>query len=115
MASFLLIDHQLSLQVQADDVIDHLRGCDIITADDQRHILSGATKKIQTDRLLAKVKAQGVDGYVQLRIALLLVGVKYKNLVAAIDKILPPREMLAYRTATCTFWGIRLRGLIYKF
>ncbi len=102
MASFLIIDHQVSQHVKAEDVIDHLKGSGIITYTDQCCIMDGATKKIKSDRLLAKVKVHGVEGYVQLRIALLLAGAKYKDLVAAIDKLLPPRDMLAYRNSTCT-------------
>lgn len=103
MASFLIIEHQISQQIEANDVMAHLRNYDVITLDDERFIREGVTKKIRADRLLAKIKCYGAEGYIHLRSALLHNGMRYNGLVASMDKIMPPRDLLTYSASTTLY------------
>ncbi|XP_072179595.1 uncharacterized protein [Diadema setosum] len=91
MAVLLILDHQISQVVRVLDVVPYMVGQRTLTDDEAQHIVSGATSRIQTERLVARVKVRGIPGYLQLRAALAACGPKYEKLIATIDTNIPPQ------------------------
>ncbi|XP_077979026.1 uncharacterized protein LOC144434452 [Glandiceps talaboti] len=91
-ASNLILDHKLAARLKARDVLHHLLQFNAVTANEAHYVATGPTEKIQTDRLLAKMKAKGAPGYWALRSAMEMCGAKYTDLINEIDVAMPPQS-----------------------
>ncbi|XP_077864241.1 uncharacterized protein LOC144349564 [Saccoglossus kowalevskii] len=90
-ASNLILDHKLASKLKAMDILPILTQFNSLTPQEAQYVYNGATDKIKTERLLAKIKQRGAQGYWNLRRALELFGAKYSDLVEAIDLAMPPQ------------------------
>ena len=92
MAVLLILDNQIMKNVQVGDVVPYMVSVGTLTEPEAEHIFSGATNRIKTERLVARIKMRGIPGYLQLRGALAAsAGPKYAKLISVIDTNIPPQ------------------------